>query len=58
MIIIISIKKKVWQLPCSKNSVQRAEFPFLFISIVHLFNLERMALSFQGEVSSLFLDLW
>lgn len=56
MLIIISIKKKkVWQWLCSKNSVQKAEFPFLFISIIHSFNLERMALSFKAEVCSLFL---
>lgn len=53
MQIVISIKK-VRQLPSSKNSVQRVEFSFLFISIIHLFYLERMALSFMGEVSSLF----
>lgn len=53
MQIVISIKK-VRQLPSSKNSVQRVEFSFLFISIIHLFYLERMALSFMGEESSLF----
>lgn len=55
MLIIISIKKKSDNYPVVRVLLlQRAEFPFFFISIIHLFSLERVALSFMGEVSSLF----